>query len=161
MRSTKVVATCIFNKLQAAGLFLALDGTITRIDPSTSGRKYRKLANNAVFISNESLIVVSAVATSAFQLKHMPWLLRSICPVGYQIRTIRYGKILVMLLYGKYYWHVYKVFIIRLTHTNVWESMGKPCSCTQFLLQVTRESVSLVPRPLPDFISQPWIGSPT
>ena len=59
-------------------------------------------------------------------------------------------------------------FIIRLTHANVWESMGKPCSCTQFIksrifyyksrenpyqycksrenpyqvLQVTRESVS-------------------
>ena len=58
--------------------------------------------------------------------------------------------------------------IIRLTHTNVWESMGRPCSCTQFIksrifyykshdnpcqyckscenlyqvLQVTRESVS-------------------
>ena len=23
--------------------------------------------------------------------------------------------------------------IIRLTHANVWESMGKPCSCTQFI----------------------------
>ena len=23
--------------------------------------------------------------------------------------------------------------IIRLTHTNVWESMEKPCSCTQFI----------------------------
>ena len=59
-------------------------------------------------------------------------------------------------------------FIIRLTHANVWESMWKPCSCTQFIksrifyyksrenpyqyrkshenpyqvLQVTRESVS-------------------
>ena len=36
--------------------------------------------------------------------------LRSICPVGYQIRTIKCGKILVMLLYGKYYWHVYEVY---------------------------------------------------
>ena len=60
------------------------------------------------------------------------------------------------------------IIIIRLTHANVWESMGKPCSCTQFIksrifycksrenpyqycesrenpyqvLQVTRESVS-------------------
>ena len=73
MRSTKVVATtCTFNELQAAGLFLALDSISTRIDPSasidpsTSGRKYRKLANNAVFICNESLFVVSAAATSAF-----------------------------------------------------------------------------------------------
>ena len=30
MCSTKVVAACIFNELQAAGLFLALDGTNTR-----------------------------------------------------------------------------------------------------------------------------------
>ena len=39
------------------------------------------------------------------------------------------------------------IFIIRLTHANVRESMGKPSSCTQFiksriLLQVTRESIS-------------------
>ena len=107
MRSTKVVAACIFNELQAAGLFLALDGTSTRIDPSTSERKYRKLVNNAIFIRNESLFVVSAAATGTFQLKHTPRLLRSICPAGYRIRTIKYGKILVMLLYGKYYWHVY------------------------------------------------------
>ena len=30
---------CIFNELQAAGLFLVLDGTSTRINPSTSGWK--------------------------------------------------------------------------------------------------------------------------
>ena len=110
MRSTKVVAACIFNKLLAAGLFLALDGTSMRTDPSTSGRIYRKSVNNAVFIRNESLFVVLAAATSTFQLKHTPRLLRSICPAGYQIRTIRYGKILVMLLYGKYYWRVYEVY---------------------------------------------------
>ena len=62
MRSTKVVAACIFNELLAAGLFLALDGTSMRTDPSTSGRKYRKLVNNAIFIRNESLLVVSAAA---------------------------------------------------------------------------------------------------
>ena len=51
MWSTKVVAACIFiNKLQVAGLFLALDGTSTHIDPSTSGKKYRKLVNIANFI---------------------------------------------------------------------------------------------------------------
>ena len=67
MHSTKVVAVCIHvcNKLHAAGLFLALDGTNTRIDSSTSGRKYRKLVNNAIFNRNESLFVVSAAATSA------------------------------------------------------------------------------------------------
>ena len=81
-----------------------------RTDPSTSGRKYCKSVNNAVLIHSESLFVVSAAATSAFQLKHMPQLLRSICPAGYQIWTIRYGKILVMLLYGKYYWRVYEVY---------------------------------------------------
>ena len=85
MCSTKVVAACIFNKLLATGLFLALDDTSMRTDPSTRGRKYRKSVNNAVFIHNENLFVVSAAATSAFQLKHTPWLLRSICPVGYQI----------------------------------------------------------------------------
>ena len=38
------------------------------------------------------------------------------------------------------------IYIIRLTHANVWESMGKPCTCIQLLkkllLQVTLESVS-------------------
>ena len=97
----------IFNELLAVGLFLALDGTSKRTDPSTSGRKYCKLV---VFLRNESLFVVSAVATSAFQLKHTTRLLRSICPAGYRIRTIEYGKILVMLLYGKYYWRVYWVY---------------------------------------------------
>ena len=110
MRSTKVVAACIFNELLAAGLFLALDGTSMCTDPSTSGRKYRKSVNNAVFIHNESLFIVSAAATSTFQLKHMPPLLSSICPAGYQIQTIRYGKILVMLLYRKYYWRIYEVY---------------------------------------------------
>ena len=27
----------------------------------------------------------------------------------------------------------FNIFIIHLTHTNVWESMGKPCSCMQFI----------------------------
>ena len=83
MHSTKFVAACIFNELLAAVLFLALDGTSMRTDLSTSGRKYHKSANNAVFVHNESLFVVSAAATSAFQLKHTPWLLLSICPAGY------------------------------------------------------------------------------
>ena len=64
MRGTKVVAACIFNKLQAAGLFLALEGTSMRTDPSTSGRKYRKSVNNAIFFRNEILFVVLAAATS-------------------------------------------------------------------------------------------------
>ena len=67
MQSTKVVAACIFNKRLATDLFLALDGTSMRTDPSTSGRKYRESVNNAVFIRNESLFVASAAATSAFQ----------------------------------------------------------------------------------------------
>ena len=38
-------------------------------------------------------------------------------------------------------------YFIRLTRMIIWESMGKPCSCMQFikavfLLQVTQESVS-------------------
>ena len=79
MHSTKVIAACIFKKLLAAGLFLALNGTSMHTDPSTSGKIYRKSVNNAVFIRNESLFlfVVLAATTSAFQLKHTPWLLRS------------------------------------------------------------------------------------
>ena len=113
MHSTKVIAACIFNELLAAGLLPALDVTSMRTDPSISGRKYHKSVYNAVFIHNKSLNVVSAAATSAFQLKHTPRLLRSICSAGYQIWTIEYGKILVMLLYGKYYWHVYEVCVME------------------------------------------------
>ena len=110
MRSTKVVGTCIFNKLLGGGLFLALDGTSMCTDPSTRDRKYHTLVTNAVFIHNERLFDVSAAATSAFQLKHTPRLTHSICPAGYQIWTIENGKIIVMLLYGKYYWCVYEVY---------------------------------------------------
>ena len=52
---------------------------------------------------------------SAFQLVHIPWLLCSVCPEGYQILTIEYGKILVMLVYGKYYGRVYEVYN-KVTH---------------------------------------------
>ena len=110
MRGSKVVAACIFNELQAVGLFLAFDGASTRTDPFTSGKKYRKPVNNAVFIRNKSLFFVSAAATSAFQLEHTSRLLRSACPGGYRIRTIEYGKILVMLVYGEYYGRVYEVY---------------------------------------------------
>ena len=110
MRGSKVVAACIFNELQAVSLFLAFDGAIACTDPFTSGKKYRKSVNNAVFIRNKSLFFVSAAATSAFQLEHTSRLLRSACPGGYQIRTIEYGKILVMLVYGEYYGHVYEIY---------------------------------------------------
>ena len=108
MRGSKVVAVCIFNELQAVGLFLVFDGASMHTD----GIKYCKSVNNAVFIRNESLFFVSAAAMSAFQLEHTSRLLRSICPGGYQIRTIEYGKILVMLIYGEYYGRVrvYKVY---------------------------------------------------
>ena len=42
---------------------------------------------------------------------------------------------------------IFVVDIIHLTHANVWESMGKPCSCMQFIksrifyYQITQESV--------------------
>ena len=110
MRGSKVVAACIFNKLQAVDLFLAFDGASTRTDPFTSGKKYRKSVNNAVFIRNKSPFFVSAAATSAFQLEHTSRLLRGECPGGYRIRTIEYGKILVMLVYGEYYGRVYEVY---------------------------------------------------
>ena len=80
MCSTKVVAACIFNKLQAAGLFLALDDTSMRIDPSTSGIKYCKLANDAVFIRNESSVrcfssgykCIPIKAHPVVAMQHMP-----------------------------------------------------------------------------------------
>ena len=58
-------------------------------DPSTSGRKYRKPVNNAVFIPNESLFAVSAggyecipiKAHAAVATQHMPCRL-SCCSVG-------------------------------------------------------------------------------
>ena len=73
--------TCIFNKLQATGLFLALEGSSTLTDPFASGRKYHKFVNNAVF----NLFVVWVTAASALQLEHTPQLLRSVCPAGYEI----------------------------------------------------------------------------
>ena len=36
MQSSKVIAVCIFNKLQAVGLLLALDGASKHTDPFTS-----------------------------------------------------------------------------------------------------------------------------
>ena len=53
-------------ELQAVGPFLAFDGASMHINLFTSGKKYRKLVNNAVFICNESLFFVSVVAMSAF-----------------------------------------------------------------------------------------------
>ena len=60
MCGSKVIAACIFYKLQAVSLFLAFDGASTRTDPFTSGKEYRKSVNNAIFIHNESLFFVSA-----------------------------------------------------------------------------------------------------
>ena len=56
------------------------------------------------------LSMVSAAAMSEVQLEHMSQLLRSVCPGGYRIRIIEYGKMLVMLVYGEYYGRVYKVY---------------------------------------------------
>ena len=110
MRGSKVIAVCIFNDHRAVSLFLTFDGTSMRTDPFISGKKYRKLVNNAVFTRNESLFFVSAASTSVFQLEHMQRLLCGIYPGGYQIWTIEYGKILVMLVYGEYYGRVYEVY---------------------------------------------------
>ena len=137
MRGSKVVAACIFNELQAVGLFLAFDGASTRTDPFTSGKKYRKSVNNAVFIRNKSLFFVSAAATSAFQLEHTSRLLRSACPGGYRIRTIEYGKILVMLVYGEYYGRVYEVYnknVYDISMRKVRHSMNYKLVAYVFLL---------------------------
>ena len=66
-----------------------MDGTSTHIDPSTSGRKYRKLVNSAVFTGYEC-IPIKAHAVLA--------------TIAYALRAIEYGpsdmgKILVKLLY--------------------------------------------------------------
>jgi len=48
-------------------------------------------------------------------------------------------------IWSQYYYSSF--IIIRVTHTNVWESMGKPCSCIQFIkaifLQVTTSHVKI------------------
>ena len=54
MRGSKVVSACIFNELQAVGLFLAFDSTTTRTNHFTRGKKYHMLLNNAVFIRNKA-----------------------------------------------------------------------------------------------------------
>ena len=58
------------------------------------------------------LLFASAATVCAFQLEHTPQLLCSICPAGYKIRTIEYGKIFVMLVYGEYYEPVYRYMYI-------------------------------------------------
>ena len=60
--------------------------------------------------SSSVIKAYSAAATSAFQLEHMPWLLSNVCPGGYRIRIIEYGKILIMLVYREYYERVYEVY---------------------------------------------------
>ena len=72
MRSSKVIAACIFNKLQAVGLFLAFDGASTHTDLFTSGKKYCKLVNNAVFICNESYKCIPIRAHAMVATKRMP-----------------------------------------------------------------------------------------
>ena len=77
MCGSKVVAACIINELQAVGLVLAFDGASTRTDPFTSGKKYRKSVNNAVFTlilcfsSGYECIPIRAHITVATQ--RMPW----------------------------------------------------------------------------------------
>ena len=88
MHGSKVVSACIFNKLQAVGLFLAFDSASTHTDE----KKHHKLVNNAVFIRNKSLFFISAVAMSAFQLEHTPRLLSSVCPGAIEYRLSNLGK---------------------------------------------------------------------
>ena len=57
MRSSKVVSVCIFNKLQAVGLFLAFDSTSTHIPIPFS--LVPRLSQNANMYRGESLVHVS------------------------------------------------------------------------------------------------------
>ena len=43
MHGSKIISACIFNELQAFGLFLAFDGASTRTDDFTREKKCRKL----------------------------------------------------------------------------------------------------------------------
>ena len=36
-----------------------------------------------------------------------------------------------------------QIIMIRLTHVSLWESMGKPCGCVQFVLQKLRKACFL------------------
>ena len=61
--------------------------------------------------------------------KGKPELLLHLCiPLAVCLMTLMYLKVAQFL----YSWHIL-MFITRLTHTNVWETIGKPCSCTQFI----------------------------
>ena len=93
-RRVKMQHKSALNELRAVGLFLAFDAASTRTDNFTSGKKYRKLVNSAVFIqlifcfsSGYECIPIRAHITVATQ--RMP-----VCLEGYQIRIIEYGKIL-------------------------------------------------------------------
>ena len=56
------------------------------------------------------------------------------------------NKVAIISGLALYYGDTYVLSYVCPTHANVWESMGKPCSCMQFklffLLQITRECVS-------------------
>ena len=49
-RQVKMQHKSALNELRAVSLFLAFDGASTRTDNFTSGKKYSKLVNSAVFI---------------------------------------------------------------------------------------------------------------
>ena len=72
MHSSKVIAACIFNELQAVGLFLAFGSVSAHTDLYTSGKKYCKLVNNAVFICNKSYKCIPIRAHAAVAKKRMP-----------------------------------------------------------------------------------------
>ena len=77
---------CVCNELQAVGLFLAFDGTSTRTDPFTSGKRYRKSVNNAVFMRNKSL--------SLFQQRlrvYSNYSTRLSCYAAYALGAIEYA----------------------------------------------------------------------
>ena len=85
---------CILNELQAVGLSLALDDASMHIEPFTSGKKYRKLVNNAVFIRNEKCFSSGYIHTCNRIRAHST--VATLCPADYEIRNIEYGKIFVM-----------------------------------------------------------------
>jgi len=57
-------------------------------------------------------------------------------PVVKEVRIycVKLGCLTCVIMWQGCGWSIgLLLFIIRLTHANVWESIGKPCSCMQFI----------------------------
>ena len=83
---SSICAVCILNKLQAVNLFLALDDARMHIESFTSGKKYRKLVNNAIFIRNEKCFSSGYIHTCNRIRAHS-----TVATQHYALQTMKYG----------------------------------------------------------------------